>query len=165
MCIHTYIDRAAARALKSNFAAQFVARNTSEPIATISDPPARDADRKRCRHSPPERQHEIGNQPQRSENDPEHFPLHSPILAGMFAARDQSCCLFFPSIPASSHFFSTLTKYGFRSWKTTPMPAPGCSYATVTCASKKVSSAKIFTNKGVPAAKGEAVCKKQPFRL
>lgn len=52
----------------------------SEPIAAIGDPPAR-KDYRDCRDQrPPEGKHDIGEQAEGGEGDPEDFAFHRIIL-------------------------------------------------------------------------------------
>jgi hypothetical protein len=51
-----------------------------KPIAAVSDPPTDEDDGNGCEKGPPQRQGEIGNQPENHEDDPENLLLHPSIL-------------------------------------------------------------------------------------
>lgn len=53
---------------------------TSEPIAAISHPPAGKDNRDGRGQSPPEGKHDVGEQAERGEGDPEDFSFHAIIL-------------------------------------------------------------------------------------
>ena len=50
--------------------------NASEPIATIGDPPAGKDDRNCRGQRPPQGKHDVGEQAERGEGDPEDFAFH-----------------------------------------------------------------------------------------
>ena len=51
-----------------------------EPVATVGDPPARKSYGDCGSQRPPEGKHDIGEQAERSEGDPEDFAFHLIIL-------------------------------------------------------------------------------------
>lgn len=53
---------------------------TLEPIASVGDPPGCDDDRNRGAEGPPKWQHEVGQQSEKDEAEPEDFSLHGMIL-------------------------------------------------------------------------------------
>ena len=54
---------------------------TSEPVAAVGYPPAKNADRNRRQERPEDGQAEIRYEPQRNERGPENLALHRFILA------------------------------------------------------------------------------------
>ena len=59
----------------------------SKPFATVSDPPTDDRDRESCDDAPPERQHEVCDQAENDEKDPEDLFLHRLIVSLRSSAR------------------------------------------------------------------------------
>ena len=52
----------------------------SEPVAAVGDPPARNANGNRGEQRPPQGKHDIGEQAESGEGDPEDFAFHPIIL-------------------------------------------------------------------------------------
>ena len=73
-----------------------------------------------------------------------------------------SACVSLSSPPAAISV-TRLTKKGLSLRKATPIPTFGWEYKTVACASKKVSSTKIFRNTTAATSKGVAIWRKHPF--
>jgi hypothetical protein len=59
----------------------------SKPIAAVSNPPTREANRDGGDDRPPKRQRQIGDEPADREHQPEHFALHVPILTTRIAGE------------------------------------------------------------------------------
>jgi hypothetical protein len=57
-----------------------VSFSRSEPIAAVRDPPTGKGDWDRGSQRPPERKHDVGEQAESGEGDPEDFAFHTIIL-------------------------------------------------------------------------------------
>ena len=52
----------------------------SKPLTPVRHPPTDHGERNRGRQRPPERQDEIGEEPEQSKDDPENLAFHGSIL-------------------------------------------------------------------------------------
>ncbi len=66
---------------------------TLEPVATVGDPPRCNDDRYRGGEGPPKWQHEVGQQSEEDEAEPEDFSLHGTILSPTCQAEAYSVAL------------------------------------------------------------------------